>query len=633
MQSLLLGTTSFPSYAKCAGVAVAARPQVTPVNVLFLNIKRLIQSLYETAKSHKKAQIDSLLSEKSAANSPCPATTTPVKGGRAGTVGSLSRSKPVSRANSSANMLSVSEADAGTPPSLSSSTSAAVTPSPSGSAQRRRRSPQETASEPCWDHLFGTLAYQVYTYLLPWGLVEELDEQARHELHLAAPNPHASIGLLGHNGKLSFAIPAFMDNTAYRWSCSPFASAIHLLAAITLTKSLLQLGKHKNPLSNVLTFFYALLAEKVPNYVQPSLGFTTNFWQDEMEDVLRSTQTIFFSALDAQTPEMREEFVRTWAHRLRHNPLMRGMKTKALAPIVLGILGSDRPAALFSDLELQAAVSKSLVELLFLDKTTVQVLAAECLGKGYKIWKNHVANHQRIILKLFSLTLLQSERTHRYIRGALTQIGAEVPLEFVVALGNPRAGKFNPKEHSAALAIIAHLVQKSAPALLPELATLVEAVLRSLDPKNPHNRESCLSAATDILKLLIAKYPMIDVDHDSQRLVVGHGTTIFIYDLKSCSKVYTLKGHTSAVAALTFSVDGKSMASYAIDEANVRIWQTTPPLFGFGYPPRCILTHPVSKLTRPLTAENILETIKITWSAPKLLCLVRAGEGKLTFEL
>ena len=155
------------------------------------------------------------------------------------------------------------------------------------------------------------------------------------------------------------------------------------------------------------------------------------------------------------------------------------------------------------------------MELLFLDKTTVQVLAAECLGKGYRLWKNHVANHQRIILKLFSLTLLESERKQRYIRGALTQIGAEVPLEFVMALGNPRASKFNPREHSAALAIIAHLVQKCAPALLPELATLVEAVLRSLDPKS-HSRDSCLSAATDILKLLIAKYPMIDHDHDSQ---------------------------------------------------------------------------------------------------------------------
>jgi hypothetical protein len=180
------------------------------------------------------------------------------------------------------------------------------------------------------------------------------------ELGLSPPNPTTTLCLRGHKGKLTMMTPQYSQAYA-RYSCSSFLTALHSLAAVAYTKALLQIGEGKNAFSKILSYFCALLPDSVPRcvsecvcvcecvcvsvcecvsvcvhvllhaclsqvhakfshnsscaccwfrYVEPSLGFLTNFWQDQMDDISQSTHSIFESTLDRQSADARATFVR-----------------------------------------------------------------------------------------------------------------------------------------------------------------------------------------------------------------------------------------------------------------------------------------------------------------------------------
>ena len=118
-------------------------------------------------------------------------------------------------------------------------------------------------------------AYLTYTYLLPWGLNAELDKQMEIELGLSPPNPTTTIFLRGHKGKLTMMTPQYTRPYS-RYSCSPFLTALHSLAAVAYTKALLQIGENKNAFSKILSYFCALLPDSVPRYHHSTLCQSTD---------------------------------------------------------------------------------------------------------------------------------------------------------------------------------------------------------------------------------------------------------------------------------------------------------------------------------------------------------------------
>jgi len=118
-------------------------------------------------------------------------------------------------------------------------------------------------------------AYLTYTYLLPWGLNAELDKQMEIELGLSPPNPTTTICLRGHKGKLTMMTPQYTRPYS-RYSCSPFLTALHSLAAVAYTKALLQIGENKNAFSKILSYFCALLPDSVPRYHHSTLCQSTD---------------------------------------------------------------------------------------------------------------------------------------------------------------------------------------------------------------------------------------------------------------------------------------------------------------------------------------------------------------------
>lgn len=50
--------------------------------------------------------------------------------------------------------------------------------------------------------------------------------------------------------------------------------------------------------------------------------------------------------------------------------------------------------------------------------------------------------------------------------------------------------------------------------------------------------------------------------------------SIAILDLRAGTKWAALEGHRSGVSAVSWSRDGKLLASYAIEDSNVHFWRT-----------------------------------------------------------
>jgi WD40 repeat protein/serine/threonine protein kinase len=63
---------------------------------------------------------------------------------------------------------------------------------------------------------------------------------------------------------------------------------------------------------------------------------------------------------------------------------------------------------------------------------------------------------------------------------------------------------------------------------------------------------------------------------DSQRLAIASGEMIVVWDAPAAKQVLTLRGHTSAIAHLAWSPDGRQLAS-ADTTLTVKIWDTTQP--------------------------------------------------------
>jgi len=199
---------------------------------------------------------------------------------------------------------------------------------------------------------------------------------------------------------------------------------------------------------------------------------------------------------------------------------------------------------------------------------------------------------------------------------------------------NAASGKTHGiSHHSASIITLGALIKQDPVSLLPLLPRVVEIVVRCLDPHFPVLRESCLNSTTKLLHAMVKKYPMVSFHQESQRLAVGTTEcTIIIYDLKAATKWHLLEGHTGPISALSFAASGKMLASYSLEDCEVRFWSAQSTFLGFSAP-HCILTFKVSKVTRNLSQVNLLEAVKLKWLSPSSVSLIRTWEGSITLKI
>ena len=85
-------------------------------------------------------------------------------------------------------------------------------------------------------------------------------------------------------------------------------------------------------------------------------------------------------------------------------------------------------------------------------------------------------------------------------------------------------------------------------------------------------------------------FPTVDFHMTSQRLAVGTDEgAIVMYDLKTATRLYVLECHKQALAACSFSPDGRRLVTASLEEGTVFVWKvgaTFASFFNPGAPPR-----------------------------------------------
>ncbi|CAG8610384.1 17864_t:CDS:2, partial [Racocetra fulgida] len=115
-----------------------------------------------------------------------------------------------------------------------------------------------------------------------------------------------------------------------------------------------------------------------------------------------------------------------------------------------------------------------------------------------------------------------------------------------------------PAEKNGFLKLISLFIRKKPLVLYTSLSSLVEAVVKSLDPNIPKMRDTVLQTTTNVLHDLVKTFPSISFHGGTQKLA----------------------GHTKSVSAVTFSGDGKFIVSCSLEEGTVRVWNPSPGLLG-----------------------------------------------------
>ena len=278
-------------------------------------------------------------------------------------------------------------------------------------------------------------------------------------------------------------------------------------------------------------------------------------------------------------------------------------------------------------------------------------LAAELIGKGFALWRPHIPRLAGLIRRLLTLALYaefhggtrsknidgsetQGVSVAAAAQRALLEIGAFQPMLFISTVGEEMLRPdMSDEYHRTSIMAMVSLVKKRPLSLARHLSTVVEAVIKSLDPSKPLLRKGCLQASTKALHELVKRFPVVAFHQRTQRFAVGTaGKVIIIYDLRTATKWRLLEGHKGMISALAFAPDGNSLASYSIEEKCVKTWQagSTGWMGGIlGLSAKCIKTIAVKKIDGPIVPQDALLKCRIQWMSPKQLKL-RRENGKLS---
>eukprot|EP01116_Phalansterium_solitarium_P002796 TRINITY_DN13069_c0_g1_i1.p1 TRINITY_DN13069_c0_g1~~TRINITY_DN13069_c0_g1_i1.p1 ORF type:complete len:132 (-),score=35.12 TRINITY_DN13069_c0_g1_i1:224-619(-) len=122
---------------------------------------------------------------------------------------------------------------------------------------------------------------------------------------------------------------------------------------------------------------------------------------------------------------------------------------------------------------------------------------------------------------------------------------------------------------------------------------------------------------------------MISFHQETQRLAIGtRESAVVIFDLKTATRWHSLEGHAGPLAAVSFSPNGKLLATYSVDDAQVKFWQMSTGFLGlFGNSaPQCTRTYTVTRSERSISPMNQLEGVKLIWANNTTISLKRDWE-------
>jgi len=328
--------------------------------------------------------------------------------------------------------------------------------------------------------------------------------------------------------------------------------------------------------------------------------------------------------------------------RRRHHLKPAGEEVIALILSVIAVAHPDEIAQ-----QTAQRIAVILCGFLWSDNVVRSAFAAEILGKGFPLWRPYIGNLKGLIQRLLVLTIPRDSRTWSASGGAsviaaaqraLMEVGHRESLVFVHTTGaeilRPDVGS---RHRCTALLALVALVNKHPSSLIRHLPTVVEAVIRSLDPSEPELRKGCLKASSRALHELVKRFPMVAFHQPSQRYAVGTtSSAIVVYDLRTATKWRILSGHTRSVSAVAFAEGGDVIASYSSQESCVKAWRSgSSGVLGgiLGIQGDCIRTVPLPKFPQSQPKADTLGNCGIRWTSNQTVELRREDGKRVNLKL
>ena len=260
--------------------------------------------------------------------------------------------------------------------------------------------------------------------------------------------------------------------------------------------------------------------------------------------------------------------------------------------------------------------------------------AVEVVGDGFGTWRQYISMDppalvKKLVRSAFSHARAepgQSDARQDRATDALVSIAVQEPqlvLQLVSeeALSTPAVDSHAPYgSNVAAVDLLQKMIVRKPAAMLEVLDDIARIIVSTMSPALPALRKSCLDASKRAIAAMTEAYPMVSFHRTTQRLAVGLvNSSIAIFDLNSARRLLTLRGHSSAVSAVSFGVDAKGLhvASYSAGERSTRCWH---PAASNGH---CLCSAAVEFEARGWS------DVRLEWTATDSFQLVHAADGVL----
>ncbi|KAG8734075.1 hypothetical protein FRC10_011973 [Ceratobasidium sp. 414] len=260
-----------------------------------------------------------------------------------------------------------------------------------------------------------------------------------------------------------------------------------------------------------------------------------------------------------------------------------------------------------------------------------RILSIELCSRGFQVWQHHVDAMEMLrALSGFAVASPGGSKGGKEARAAILQIAASSTPLFMTTLSLDITQPKTVEHRRATMQLVAFIIRKKPLVLYPNLPRLVEAVVKSLDPSSS-GRDAIMDAATEILAEVVRIYPSVDFHMATQKLAVGTPEgAVIVYDLKTATRLYVLEGHSRRLTVLSFSPDGRRLATASLEESVVMVWKVGTSFatwFTPGAPPRQGHGHGTSEPFKRLdfnvgdeahmTVAATLEWVAFSWPADR----------------
>ncbi|KAI8913630.1 hypothetical protein EDD86DRAFT_262841 [Gorgonomyces haynaldii] len=465
------------------------------------------------------------------------------------------------------------------------------------------------------------VTHAILSALLSWGLDPMVDEQCIKNFGLVPCAGFVSVGYRGANGYLNFPL-SYRKQPSDDWSVSAYSSAQRLLSILSLMKCVMSTQGLEEQAIQLITHYGVTVPDSSAEYKPASLSYIIRYWQDPIADVGQAARSIFETTLKKMTPEQKQTLIQYHKDFL---PVLKTNRQKQSlrACMILALVHVYDPQLIPT--RLSKDISSSLDTIIREEvKSPFRLLAIELLGLGFSYWEPHIngASMLRLLVSLTGLHQTQLQLTPPAMMQARTTLQAIVGFNAPLVINTLLFDLLHSKsigERISSLKILGSLVSKKPLLLYQYVPSMVDAMVKTLDPNNPQLRESLQDLITVNIAELVT-LSCVDFHAGSQKLVVGLlDGSIVIYDLRTATRFMVIQT-ADPVHCVSYSPNGKLLGTLSLTQNTVSFWQphggllnTLVQLSHSANPLKPFRTFPLGPKPEQVTLQEVVGQVKFQW--------------------